>query len=214
MGLPAVYIWSHDSVALGQDGPTHQPIEHLASLRAMPGMTVIRPADPNETSAAWLVALEQEGPAGLALCRQPLKTLDIPTERIVEGVRRGAYVVSDDEDPDVVVIGTGSELELALGAADEVRASGVRVRVVSMPSRDLFDAQSAEYREWVLPPHMRARVVVEAASTFGWREVVGDKGVVVGIDHFGASGPADEVLRECGMTVGNVVKAIDRVLAG
>ncbi|MFT0847615.1 transketolase [Actinomycetaceae bacterium L2_0104] len=214
MGLPAVYVWSHDSVALGQDGPTHQPIEHLAALRAMPNLTVIRPADPNETGAAWLVALEQDGPTGLALCRQPLKTLDLPNDRIVEGVRRGAYVVSDDEDAEVIIIGTGSELELALGAADEVRASGVRVRVVSMPSRDLFDAQRQEYREQILPVDVSARVVVEAASPFGWRDVVGDKGVIVGIDHFGASGPADEVLRECGMTVGDVVKAIDRVLAG
>ena len=115
---------------------------------------------------------------------------------------------------EVIIIGTGSELELALGAADEVRASGVRVRVVSMPSRDLFDAQRQEYREQILPVDVSARVVVEAASPFGWRDVVGDKGVIVGIDHFGASGPADEVLRECGMTVGDVVKAIDRVLAG
>ncbi|RMI09518.1 transketolase [Cellulomonas triticagri] len=213
MGLPAVYVWSHDSIALGQDGPTHQPIEHLTSLRAMPGLTTVRPADANETAAAWLVALEQAGPTGLVLCRQPLRTLDLPLADVVDGVRHGAYVVSDDADPQVVVIGTGSELELALDAAAQVRATGTRVRVVSMPSRELFDRQDAAYRESVLPAALTARVVVEAAATYGWRDVAGDRGVLVGIDQFGVSAPAGDAQRELGMTVERVVAAIGEATA-
>ncbi len=213
MGLPSVFVWSHDSIALGQDGPTHQPIEQLASLRAMPGMTVIRPADANETAAAWLVALEQDGPTGLALCRQPLETLDLPEAAVLDGVRKGAYVVSDDENPEVLVIGTGSELELALGAAKEAREAGRRVRVISMPSTELFLKQNAEYRDSVLIPSVKARVSVEAASTYGWREFLGDKGVAVGIDRFGASGPAGDVQVDLGMTVDHVSAAIDQTLS-
>ena len=213
MGLPSVFVWSHDSIALGQDGPTHQPIEQLASLRAMPGMTVIRPADANETAAAWLVALEQDGPTGLALCRQPLETLDLPEAAVLDGVRKGAYVVSDDENPEVLVIGTGSELELALGAAKEAREAGRRVRVISMPSTELFLKQSTEYRDSVLIPSVKARVSVEAASTYGWRELLGDKGVAVGIDRFGASGPAGDVQVDLGMTVDHVSAAIDQTLS-
>ena len=213
MGLPSVFVWSHDSIALGQDGPTHQPIEQLASLRAMPGMTVISPADANETAAAWLVALEQDGPTGLALCRQPLETLDLPEAAVLDGVRKGAYVVSDDENPEVLVIGTGSELELALGAAKEAREAGRRVRVISMPSTELFLKQSAEYRDSVLIPSVKARVSVEAASTYGWREFLGDKGVAVGIDRFGASGPAGDVQVDLGMTVDHVSAAIDQTLS-
>jgi transketolase len=208
MGLPAVYVWSHDSIALGQDGPTHQPIEHLTSLRAMPGLTTIRPADANETAAAWLVALEQDGPTGLVLCRQPLRTLDLPLAQVTDGVRRGAYVVSDDADAAVVLVATGSELELALEAAEQVRAAGTRVRVVSMPSRELFERQDAGYREQVLPAALTARVVVEAAATYGWRDVAGDRGEIVGIDRFGLSAPAGDAQRELGMTVDRVVTAI------
>ncbi|AHW64671.1 Transketolase [Corynebacterium glyciniphilum AJ 3170] len=216
MKLPSIFVWSHDSIALGQDGPTHQPIEHLASLRAMPGFTSIRPADANETAAAWFVALEQDGPAGLVLCRQPLKTLGIDPDRIVDGVRRGAYIVSSDstaDDPDVILIGTGSELELAVDAATTLRGNGYAVRVVSMPSRDLFDRQDDKYRDSVLPPQLRARVVVEAAATFGWGDIIGDAGVAVGIDHFGESGPATDVQRACGMTAERVVAAADEAMS-
>ncbi len=213
MGLPAIYVWSHDSVALGQDGPTHQPVEQLAGLRAVPGLVTIRPADANETAAAWLVALEQEGPTGLVLCRQPLRTLDLPLEDVMDGVRRGAYVVSSDPDPAVVLIATGSELELALGAADRLRVSGTAARVVSMPSRELFARQDERYREAVLPASLSARVVVEAASTFGWRDIVGRSGAVVGIDGFGLSAPAADAQRELGMTVDRVVGAAGAVLA-
>ncbi len=212
MQVPTIFVWTHDSIALGQDGPTHQPIEHLPSLRAMPGLTTIRPADPNETSAAWLVALEQNGPTGLVLCRQPLKTLDLPSSEVVEGVRRGAYVVSDDPDAEVVVIATGSELELALSAADLVRKRDVAVRVVSMPSVELFNTQDQVYKDQVLPPSITARVSVEAASTFGWRELIGDRGVAVGIDEFGASGPAADVQEHFGMTVEGVAAAINEAL--
>lgn len=210
MGLPAVYVWSHDSIALGQDGPTHQPVEHLASLRAMPGLTVIRPSDANETAAAWLVALEQSGPTGLVLCRQSLPVLDLPADRVLDGVRRGAYVVSDDPDAEVVVVATGSELSLALDAATTARESGLAVRVVSMPSRELFLQQSAEYREEVLPHAIRGRVVVEAASPFGWADIVGDRAEIVGLDHFGVSAPAADALRACGFTVEHVAQAIVR----
>jgi transketolase len=212
MRLPVVYVWSHDSVALGQDGPTHQPVEQLASLRAIPHMTIIRPADANETVAAWQVALTQDGPTGLALCRQPLNTLDLPHEKVADGVRRGAYVVSDDGEPDVVLIATGSELALAVAAATLVRQDeGLRARVVSMPSREIFARQDAEYRDSVLPPGGTPRVVVEAASSFGWRDIAGDNGAIVGIDDFGVSAPAGDALRTCGMTVERVATAIRQV---
>lgn len=211
MGLPSLYVWSHDSIALGQDGPTHQPIEHLASLRAMPGLTVIRPADAKETKAAWLVALAHPGPTGLVLCRQPLTTLDLADDRVLEGVRRGAYVVSDESDFSVLVVATGSEVQLALEAAAGVRAQGTRVRVVSMPSRELFMSQTREYREDVLPPAIGSRVVVEAAASYGWHDIAGDSGIIVGIDRFGVSAPAADAQRECGMTVDRVVDAITSV---
>jgi transketolase len=213
MGLPALFLWTHDSVSLGPDGPTHQPIEHLASLRAMPGLTIIRPADANETAAAWLVALEQSGPTGLVLCRQPLTTLDLPLDRVYEGVRRGAYVLSDDPDAEVMIVGTGSEVELALKAAAVVRAEGMAVRVVSMPSRELFAAQDENYRNSVLPPSIQARSIVEAAASFGWHDIAGNKGVIVGIDHFGCSGFGEDVQRECGMTVQRVVEAVHQTVA-
>lgn len=212
MQVPSIFVWSHDSVALGQDGPTHQPIEHLASLRAMPGLTILRPADANETAAAWQVALNLQGPAGLVLCRQPLATLDLPRETVLEGTSRGAYVISDDSQPAVVLIGTGSEVHLALAAADILRAKGHRVRVVSMPSTELFLSQPSEYQDQVLPPQVRARVSVEAGSTLGWREFVGETGEIVGIDHFGFSGPAAQVEEECGLTPDSVVAAALRTL--
>lgn len=212
MQVPTIFVWTHDSVALGQDGPTHQPIEHMASLRAMPGLTIIRPADPNETAAAWLVALQQRGPTGLIFCRQPLTTLDTPIEVVRQGLSRGGYVVEDDNDPEVILIGTGSELELAMASSKKLRESGRRVRVVSMPSTELFQKQSGEYQESVLPCTVRARVAIEAAATYGWREYVGDKGAVVGIDRFGESGPGDQVIEDLGMTQDNVIAAVNRVL--
>jgi len=208
MQLPVTYLWSHDSVALGSDGPTHQPIEHLASLRAIPGFSVVRPADAAETAAAWLVLLERSGPAGLVLARQPLPVASTAAADVLEGVRRGAYIVQDVVDPEVVVIATGSEVSLALEAS---AASDRRVRVVSMPSREWFAEQSGEYRESVIPSTLTARVVVEAATSFGWHDLAGAGGVIVGIDEFGLSAPADDALRARGMTPERVLDAIATV---
>ncbi|WP_396599565.1 transketolase family protein [Frigoribacterium sp. R86507] len=232
MQLPVTYLWSHDSVALGADGPTHQPIEHLASLRAMPGFSVVRPADGAETAAAWLAILEKDGPAGLVLARQPLPVAATPADVVLAGVRRGAYVVQDAPasmsgvadgglvaggptgtgaaagpgTPDVVVVATGSEVALVLEAVAQI--DDLAVRVVSMPCREWFDAEPAEYREQVLPRAVSARVVVEAAASFGWEGVAGPDGVVVGIDEFGLSAPAADALRERGMTTDRVVAAV------
>jgi transketolase len=208
MQLPVTYLWSHDSVALGADGPTHQPIEHLAALRALPGFAVVRPADGNETAAAWLSVLQRGAPAGIVLARQPLPVADVPLDAVREGVRRGAYVVRDVADPDVVVIATGSEVALALAAAE---VSDRAVRVVSMPCREWFAEQDADHREAVLPSAVTARVVIEAAATFGWEGVAGPDGVVVGIDEFGVSAPAEDALVARGMTVERVAAAIAAV---
>lgn len=208
MQLPVIYVWSHDSVALGQDGPTHQPIEHLASLRAMPGFAVVRPADAHETAAAWEAILRAGKPAGLVLGRQGVPVLDIDEDSVREGVRRGAYVIRDVEAPDAVVIATGSEVDLALQAAETMSTRGVHVRVVSMPCREWFGVQDSAYREQVLPASLTARVVVEAAASFGWHDIAGEKGVIVGIDEFGLSAPAADAMTERGMTVERVVAGV------
>jgi transketolase len=209
MQLPVTYLWSHDSVALGADGPTHQPIEHLASLRAIPGFSVVRPSDAAETAAAWAAIVRRRGPVGLVLARQPLPVASTPAAAVLAGVDRGAYVVRDVESPEVVVVATGSEVALALEAADAVPE--LAVRVVSMPCREWFAEQSPEYRESVLPAGLRARVGVEAATSFGWEGVSGPDGTVVGIDEFGLSAPAADALRARGMTVDRVVAAIRAV---
>ena len=210
MQLPVTYVWSHDSVALGSDGPTHQPIEHLASLRAIPGFSVVRPADAAETVAAWLGILERNAPAGLVLARQPLPVAATPTAAVLDGVRRGAYTVVDAVSPDVVVIATGSEVALAIEALALVSAvdHDLSVRVVSMPSREWFAEQSPEYRESIIPAAVTARVVVEAATSFGWADVAGPLGEIVGIDEFGLSAPAEDALRARGMTPDRVAAAI------
>ncbi len=210
MGLPVTYVWSHDSVALGQDGPTHQPIEHLASLRAIPGFDVVRPADANETAVAWAHILERRAPAGLVLGRQGVPVLDVPANTVREGVRRGAYVVRENAEAAVTLIATGSEVALALAAAD---AADVAVRVVSMPSQEWFLAQSSDYRGRVLPVGVPC-VAIEAASSFGWHRIVGGEGDVVGIDEFGLSAPADDALRARGMTVERVLDTVRRVAHG
>lgn len=205
--LKVVYSWTHDSVGLGEDGPTHQPIEHLASLRAMPNLRVIRPADANETAIAWRVAIERDGPTALVLSRQNLPVLEGTAGN--EGVARGAYVLRDtDGDPDVVLIGTGSEVALCLETADRLAGDGVAVRVVSMPSWELFAEQDPEYQLEVLGAEA-PRVSVEAGSTFGWA-VFADTSV--GIDHFGASAPGPRLLEEFGLTVDNVVEHVRLVL--
>lgn len=208
MQLPVTYIWSHDSVALGQDGPTHQPIEHLTALRAIPGFSVVRPADAHETAASWLAILSKRGPAGLVLGRQGVPILPTAVDTVFEGVERGAYVVVDAQDPVAVIVATGSEVSLATGAAEELAQEGVSVRVVSMPCREWFAAQPESYRQAVLPDSITARVVVEAGATLGWRDITGQHGTVIGIDEFGLSAPADDALRARGMTVERVVAAV------
>ena len=208
MEQPVIYVFTHDSVWVGEDGPTHQPVEHLLALRSIPGLVVLRPADANETAAAWTVALERTtGPTALLLSRQGLPVLKEARELGAEGVARGAYVLSDAESgtPMVVVIATGGEVTLAIGAVAELASRGIDARVVSMPSWELFALQTEEYRRGVLPPTV-PRLAVEAGVTLGWRDIVGDTGAVIGIDHFGASAPGSEVAEKFGLTVEAVVK--------
>ncbi len=204
MQVPATYVYTHDSIAVGEDGPTHQPIEQIASLRAMPGLTVIRPSDANETREAWAVAMAEPGPVALMLTRQKLPII----EGDATALRRGAYILQDvpNDEIDVILIATGSEVHVAAEAAGVLAAEGLRARVVSMPSWELFERQDQAYREHVLPPGVSARVSVEAGVTFGWSRYVGDSGVCVGIDRFGASAPGSENLQQFGFTVENVVQ--------
>ncbi|KAK4344895.1 hypothetical protein RND71_035071 [Anisodus tanguticus] len=207
-----IYVMTHDSIGLGEDGPTHQPIEHLASFRAMPNILMFRPADGNETAGAYKVAvLKRKTPSILALSRQKLPQLDGTS---IEGAAKGGYIVSDDSSgnkPDVILIGTGSELEIAVNAADELRKGGKTVRVVSFVCWELYDEQSAEYKESVLPASVTARVSIEAGSTFGWQKFVGDKGKAIGIDGFGASAPAGRIYKEFGITAEAVIAAAKEV---
>jgi transketolase len=215
MEAHTTFVFTHDSIGLGEDGPTHQPIEHLASLRAMPNLCLIRPADGNETAAAWAIAISRKGPAAMALSRQNLPILDAPGRTTYEGTKRGAYILAEavNGSPDVILIGTGSEVQLAVAARDMLEKEGIATRVVSMPSWELFAAQPADYREQVLPAAVRARVAVEAASAFGWERYVGDDGAVVGIDHFGASAPGAVVMEKFGFTPENVAQHARDVLA-
>jgi len=216
MGLHVIHVFTHDSLALGEDGPTHQPVEQLASLRAIPGLTLLRPADANETAVAWKVAIEtRERPVLLALSRQDLPTLDRSRYASAEGVRRGAYVLSDAANvaPSLILIGTGSEVALVVAAAERLSAEGIAVRCVSMPSWDLFERQPKSYRDAVLPPDVKARLAVELGVSQGWQRYVGDAGDVVSIDRFGASAPAAVLLKEYGFTVDAVVAHARRLLA-
>jgi transketolase len=209
-GAPVKYVFTHDSIGLGEDGPTHQPVEHLAILRATPNFTVIRPADANETVEAWKFALTyNDGPVALVLTRQNLPVIDRDRYGAAAGLTRGAYVLADAAgpvDPDLILIATGSEVHLALEAHERLVAEGVRSRVVSMPCRELFFAQGNDYRDAVLPPLVEARLSIEAAATFGWRDVVGDHGQSIGLDRFGASAPAGELFETFGFTADNVYR--------
>jgi transketolase len=210
MKLPVIYVWTHDSIGLGGDGPTHQPIEHLASLRALPGLAVVRPADANETVVAWRTALEQhEQPVALALSRQDVPTIDRDTHGSAEGVAKGAYVLAEagTGTPEVILIATGSEVSLALKARETLEAEGTPTRVVSMPCQEWFLAQDLSYQQTVLPPSVRARVSVEAAVKMGWREFVGDTGESISVEHFGASAPYEIVYEQFGITPERVVAA-------
>ncbi len=208
MQTPVTFIWTHDSIGLGEDGPTHQPVEHLWSLRAIPGLNVIRPADAHETAAAWAAIISHREPAGLILTRQDLPLLTHRSRAdIMAGVLHGAYVVVSDPIPEVLIIATGSEVHVALSAREILAEQGISTRVVSMPCTEWFDLQPEEYRESVLPKNITARVAVEAGATFGWFKYVGSDGLVVGIDKFGASASARELFEDYDITPAHVVKS-------
>ena len=217
MELPVTYVFTHDSIALGEDGTTHQPVEQLASLRAIPGVTVLRPCDANETAEAWKVATEStDRPTVLVLTRQNVPVLDRSVLARADGLRRGAYVLADSDksEPDIILVASGSEVGVALEAKAQLSEQGVDARVVSMPSWDLFDAQPDEYRESVLPKSVRARVAIEAGSTMGWHKYVGDSGEVIGLDRFGASAPMKVLLEKFGFTADSVAKRALEVARG
>ena len=209
MGLNSTFIFTHDSIAVGEDGPTHEPIEQLAGLRAIPNMNVIRPADGNETRVAWEVALESENtPTSLVLTRQNLPTLDIAEGTVEAGVRKGAYVVFETEkEPEYLLLASGSEVSLAVEAKD-LDKQGKGVRVVSMPNWFAFEQQSDEYKESVIPASITKRVAIEMASPLGWHKYVGTEGKVIGIDGFGASAPGDLVVEKYGFTKENILNQI------
>jgi len=205
MRVQSIFVFTHDSIALGEDGPTHQPIEQLMMLRAVPGLTDFRPADANETAAAWRIALERKGACFFALTRQDLPVIDASKVDVFAGVSKGAYILEDVANPQVILIGTGSEVWPAMDAAKLLSAEGIAARVVSMPSWEIFDGQTAEYKASVLPAGVR-KIAVEAGATLGWWKYVGQDGDVVGLDHFGASAPGQKVLDEFGFTGENVAK--------
>jgi len=210
-----IYVWTHDSIALGEDGPTHQPVEQLASLRAMPNLVVLRPADANETIEAWRFAMQHvTGPVGLVLTRQKVPVLDRTVLAPATGTARGAYVLTDGggEPPELILVATGSEVSLALEAHRQLVGEGIKSRVVSMPSWELFEAQPAAYRDAVLPPSVHARVSVEAGAPFGWERYVGPAGAIIGVHSFGASAPGPEVMSRYGFTVEHVVATARSVL--
>jgi transketolase len=215
MKLHVIYIFTHDSIALGEDGPTHQPVEQLFSLRAIPGVTVIRPADANETAEAWRIAVEnRNGPTVIVLTRQNVPVIDRGRFSPAIGLRKGAYILSDSSPgkPDVILIATGSEVHLALEAQKKLLADGIKTRVVSMPSWELFEQQPEEYRQEVLPPGVAQRVSIEAGVTLGWPRYVGKEGEIIGIDHFGASAPGNILLKEFGFTSENILHRVRSLL--
>ncbi|MCR2820617.1 transketolase [Lederbergia panacisoli] len=214
MELPVTYVFTHDSIAVGEDGPTHEPIEQLASLRAMPGLSIIRPADANETAAAWRLAIESSNkPTALVLTRQNLPTLPGTDENAREGVEKGAYVISPAENKaDALLLATGSEVSLAVDAQRALAEKGISVSVVSMPSWDRFEAQTKEYKESVLPRSVKKRLAIEMGSSFGWDRYTGDEGDTLAIDKFGASAPGGKVIEEYGFTVENLVAKVEKLL--
>jgi transketolase len=215
MEVPTIYVFTHDSIGLGEDGPTHQPIEQLASLRAMPGLMLLRPADANEVVEAWKVIMPlKHEPAALVLSRQAVPTFDRSKYASASGVAQGAYILADAPDgkPEVILMGTGSEVSLCVSAYEELTKAGIKARVVSMPSWNLFESQSDEYKAKVLPPNVKARVAVEQAATFGWSQYVGPTGIVIGMRRFGASGPIKDLQKKFGFTTENVVAMARKTL--
>jgi transketolase len=216
MEIPTIYVLTHDSIGLGEDGPTHQPVEQLASLRAMPNMIVMRPGDANEVLEAWKVIIQlKHNPVSLVLSRQALPTVDRAKYAPASGVAKGGYVLADAKGgrPEVILIGTGSELSLCVAAYEKLTADGVRARVVSMPSTDIFDAQDDAYKKSVLPADVKARVSVEAGSVFGWERYVGTDGAIIGMTTFGASAPAKDLMKKYGFTTDHVIQVAKEVLA-
>ena len=224
MGIPNIFVWTHDSIGLGEDGPTHQPVEHLTAMRAIPGLDVVRPADGNETAVAWRKILEiKDHPAGLVLSRQNLTNVaredlhpDAEGEKFAsaEGAARGGYVLADTEGtPDVILIASGSEVEIALDARQKLAEKNVAARVVSMPSREWFAAESEEYRASVIPTEVKARVTVEAGLAMSWYDLLGDAGRAVSLEHFGASAAGEKLYEEFGITSEAVVKAAEESIA-
>ena len=214
MKLHVIYIFTHDSIGLGEDGPTHQPVEHVSSLRAVPGLTVIRPADANETAEAWkTAAMHKHGPVAIILTRQKVPIIDRSKFSEAIGLRRGAYILADsDGKPEIIFIATGSEIHLALLTYERLLNEGIKVRIVSMPSWELFEQQSEDYRKEVLPPDITARISIEAGSTHGWHKYIGLYGEAIGIDHFGASAPGEMLLKEFGFTSENIVSKAKKLL--
>jgi transketolase len=207
-------VWTHDSVGLGEDGPTHQPVEHYAALRAIPNLWFVRPADANETAWAWKVALERtDGPVALSLSRQKVPTLDRSDLAPASGLERGAYTLWESgSSPDLILIGTGAEVGLTLEAGRKLAADGTAVRVVSMPCWELFEQQPSAYRDEVLPPEVKARLSVEPGVSLGWERWVGDRGASVSLEHFGASAPGTTVLEQFGYNLDNVVARASALL--
>jgi transketolase len=207
MQLPVTYVWTHDSIGLGEDGPTHQPVEQLWSLRSIPGFAVIRPCDANEVAVCWLKIMEDRKPAGIVLTRQNIPTLDRKINAPAINAQKGAYILHDapNSNPDVILIATGSEIELALSAQKELNSQSINTRVVSMPCVEWFQDQPASYQESVLPKNVKAKIAIEAGSTFGWYQFVGLEGGVIGLDHYGASGKPDLLYKEFGITVEKIV---------
>ena len=214
MDIPSVFVWTHDSIGLGEDGPTHQPIEHVAALRLIPNFTVIRPADANEVAIAWREVIKRGKPAGFALSRQNLPVVDRQSCGSVEGVAKGAYTICEtDGTPDVILIATGSEVSIAIAARELLAKEAIAARVVSAPSLEWFALEGDSYRESILPKAVKARVSIEAGVGIGWREYVGDSGEIISLDHFGASASAGELFKEYGFTAENIVAAAKRSIA-
>jgi len=214
MKLRVIYVFTHDSIGVGEDGPTHQPVEHLVALRAIPNVLVVRPADANEVAMAWRLALQRtDGPTAIILSRQNVPTLDRSGLGAAEGVLRGGYILRDAESAQALIIATGSEVAVALAAADQLEAEGIAVRVVSMPCRELFDQQEAGYREKVLPSSIPVRVAIEAGRSLGWERYVGCEGTIIGVDRFGASAPFQRIYAEFGLTAERIVAAVKQHLS-
>jgi transketolase len=214
-GIKVIYVFTHDSIGLGEDGPTHQPVEHLTALRSIPGLLVLRPADANETVKAWEIALEHEGgPVALILTRQKLSVINRESYADAEGVKNGAYIIKDTNGkPDIIIMASGSEVSLGLEAAERLETVGIKTRVVSFPSMELFELQEKSYKENILPSKVKIRLSVEAGISENWHKYTGSKGSSISIESFGASAPANILFEKYGFTVDNIVKTSKNLLA-